>query len=314
MLRNKHQYYLILSLLYVFVFSMLLSPVIFALSFSTPQSGDTVIGMPRTTEIQEGEDFSDIALRNNIGFYELYETNPSLNPDDPPKAVEVIVPTQYILPQELRENMILINLAEMHLYYRPAGKGVVYVFPVGIGKVDWDSPLGMMHVADKIAHPSWVVPQDVWKFNAAHGNIYPHVIPPGPENPMGSYKLRLSSSVGAYYIHGTNLPAGVGRRSSAGCIRLYEPDIKLLFFMVKVGTPVQIINQPYKAGWLNGKLYLEAHLPLFEQRMMMDEGDHSLLIDAIEQANKTRHVAVDWQKAFRVADEHVGVPRLIQQN
>jgi L,D-transpeptidase ErfK/SrfK len=66
----------------------------------------------------------------------------------------------------------------------------------------------------------------------------------------------------AYLIHGTNKPWGIGMRVSHGCIRLYPEDIAELFHKVKVGTTVNIINNPYKIGGADGVLYLEAHPPL----------------------------------------------------
>jgi len=66
----------------------------------------------------------------------------------------------------------------------------------------------------------------------------------------------------AYLIHGTNKPWGIGMRVSHGCIRLYPEDIAELFHKVKVGTPVNIINNPYKIAEADGVLYLEAHPPL----------------------------------------------------
>lgn len=274
-----------------------------------PKPGDDIVGSSETATVQDGEDFSDVALRYDIGFYELHEANFGVNPDNPPAGTELIVPSQYILPKELKENLILINLAEMRLYYIPKGGNKVYIFPVGIGKVDWDTPTGQTKVIKKIEHPNWIIPENIRKYRAFHGEIMPKIIPSGEENPMGSYALRLG--YGDYLIHGTNLPAGVGRRSSAGCIRLYEQDIKILFNLVETGTPVLIINQPYKAGWLNSKLYLEAHLPLFEQRFEQAANDMAPIIEVLKEANKNAQVDIRWDKAFKIATEHLNVPRLV---
>jgi L,D-transpeptidase ErfK/SrfK len=283
-----------------------------ALVFPLPQAGDSIVGTPQTAEVKPGEDFSDIALRYTVGYYEMFEANPGVDPDNPPVASELIVPTQYVLPSQLKENLILVNLAEMRLYFIPPGQKVVYIFPVGIGKMDWDTPTGMMQVLAKVPHPSWVVPKDIWQYRIAHGDVIPKVIPPGPENPLGDYALRLSGN-GAYLIHGTNLAAGVGRRSSAGCIRLYPEDIKKLFGMVSVGTPVLIINSPYKAGWSKGKFYLEAHLPLLEQRLDSVAGDMTPVIDVINEANQNKKANIDWHRAFKVTNEHLCIPRPIER-
>ena len=290
-----------------------LPEIVLAQVFPLPKAGDTMVGTPQTAQVKADDDFSSVAERYDIGYYELFESNPGVDANDPEEGAVLIIPTQYILPEELKEDVVLINLAEMRIYFRPAGKNIVYIFPVGIGKVDWETPTGEAYIVSTVKNPVWNIPESVWKYRAAHGEILPRSVPSGPENPMGYYKLQLS--IGGDYIHGTNLPAGVGRRSSAGCIRMYNPDIEKLFNMVKVRTKVLIINKPYKAGWQNGKLYLEAHVPLLEQRIEMPAGDRTPIIEAIDKVNPNQQrVHVDWQKAFRVMDEHVGVPRDITKS
>ena len=117
--------------------------------------------------------------------------------------------------------------------------------------------------------------------------------------------MRLS--LPSYLIHGTNKPWGVGMRVSHGCVRLYPEDIVRLFPQVPVGTKVNIVNQPYVAGWLNGRLYLEAHRPLAE-----DEARWGDSLEPMERVVRARAAdfpgAVDWEKARRVAREARGIP------
>lgn len=279
----------------------------YALSFEIPKNG-TVIGTPKTAIVREDEDFSDIAQRYDIGYYELFEANPGVDPDNPPPNTALIIPTQYIIPPELHENSILVNLAEMRLYYRPPGMNRIYIYPVGIGKEDWNTPTGAMKIIGKTANPKWIPPESIYKFRQAIGDPVPRVVMPGPDNPLGKYKLRLSNP--EYLIHGTNAPEGVGRRTSSGCMRLYPNDIEQLFNMVKVGTKVLIINKPYKAGWLDGKLYLEAHMPLFEERLHWGN-DVSPALKIVETVAGAQVAQVDWQKARQVAQEHLCIPRVI---
>ena len=133
-------------------------------------------------------------------------------------------------------------------------------FPVGIGRMDWSTPLGVTRVKIKIADPAWYPPASIRDEHTSDGNPLPDKIAPGPDNPLGQYALQLA--LPGYLIHGTNRPYGVGMRVSHGCVRLYPEDISRLFDAVSVGTPVRIINQPYKAGWYHGVLYFEAHPPL----------------------------------------------------
>lgn len=287
--------------------TVLLPLTCFGLNFPMPKGGDRVVGEVKTAVVHDGEDFSDVAERYDVGYYELFEANPNIDPDNPPTGTVLIISTRYIIPKELHEN-IVINLAEMRLYFQPKGEGRVYVFPVGIGKEDWDTPQGVMTIVKKVKDPKWVVPKNIYKFRKAIGDEVPKVVPAGPDNPLGSYELRTSNT--DYLIHGTNLPAGVGRRSSAGCIRLYEGDIVQLYHLVEIGTPVVVINKPYKAGWLNGKLYFEAHMPLFEQRLEMGD-DIKPAIDVISAETKGRGIYVDWKKVSEIAREHLVIPRAL---
>ena len=165
----------------------------------------------------------------------------------------------------------------------------------------WNTPEGLFHIVGKETHPVWIVPDSIRKYRAQHGNAVKKIVPAGASNPMGDYALRLSNT--AYLIHGTNDAVGVGRRSSAGCIRLYPEDIKQLFAMVKVGTPVHIINQPYKACLNANKVYLEAHIPLSEQRAKM-KGDFSAAVQVVSKVHKNR----DKQSIIKIAQEHLGIP------
>jgi len=292
----------------VFLLIFIFSAPGFSLNFTMPTAGNRVVGKPATAMVQDGEDFSDIAERFDIGYYEEFEANPGVDPDKPPVNTVLVIPTKYVLPTELKPNSIIINLVEMRLYYLPKDHKTVYIFPVGIGKEDWDTPLGEMRVIKKIKAPKWVVPDSIFKFRQSIGDPIKKVMPPGPDNPLGSYELRLSG--GNYLIHGTNLPAGVGRRSSAGCIRLYEQDISQLYNMVELGTKVVIINKPYKAGWDNKDLYLEAHMPLFEQRIEMGD-DVKPAINVVQAAIKGHKITIDWKNVTNVAKEHLTVARKI---
>ena len=101
------------------------------------------------------------------------------------------------------------------------------------------------------------VPRDIEALYQQNLPTIPAVVPPGPENPLGSHALRLSTRT--ILIHGTNRPFGVGRRVSHGCIRLYEDDIRRLFRIVEIGTPVAIVREPVKVGVRDGRVYVEVH-------------------------------------------------------
>ncbi|MDR1012391.1 MAG: L,D-transpeptidase family protein [Coxiellaceae bacterium] len=284
------------------------SNLIYGLTFDLPKNGNNLIGEPIIAKVIYNEDFSDIASRFGVGYYEVLEANPGIDPDEPPTDIVLIIPTQYILPRELTEkkNIIVVNIAEMRLYYQQENK--IYIYPVGVGRKGWDTPLGIMTVVRKVKNPTWHVPDSIYKFRQTMGLKVNKIVPPGPDNPLGKHALYLS--VEGNMIHGTNTNYGIGKRSSAGCLRLYENDIAELYNLVTIGTKVVIINRPYKADWIDGKLYLEAHMPLSEQRLKLDN-DTKPALDIVTKIANTHNVVVDWQKVDMVTKEHLVVPRVV---
>ena len=133
-------------------------------------------------------------------------------------------------------------------------------------------------------------------------------MPPGPENPLGKFALRLG--LPGYLIHGTNKPAGLGMRVTHGCIRMYPSDIEQLFHQTKVGTAVRIINQPFKVGILNDALYLEAHPPLDED-VDNFRNRYTHIVNLIVTALDGRKANIDWNDLQRVLARSSGIPERI---
>ncbi len=276
-----------------------------ASTYKLPANGGDVVGGVHYTTLKGGQTFSDIAQRNHIGYYELLEANPQVNPMQPIAGTKILVPTRFVLPKAPRKG-IVINLAELRLYYYPPNSNTVQTYPIGIGRQGWETPTGTLKIIQRKKDPAWRVPASVWADAAENGIVLPKVVPPGPDNPLGQYALRLSRP--NYLIHGTNKPNGVGRRVSAGCIRMYPEDIKRMYSQVSINTPVTIVNQPFKTGWLNGKLYLEAHRPLFEQRAQGSDAMSNKMVHAVDTAASKHGVDVSWAKAKRVAVQQSGIP------
>jgi len=230
----------------------------YALTFVIPSSGN-IVGDLQYVTVQPGESLSDIGKKFDIGVYEMIEANPELDPWDPKPGETVIVPTQFILPATKPEG-IVINLAEMRLYYYEKKNNLVTTHPIGIGRKGWVTPLIYATVIRKQYHPTWRPPISIIKEHANKGDELPSVVPPGPSNPLGEFAIYLSMP--GYLIHGTNRPGGIGLRTTSGCIRLFPEDIKSLYNQIAIGTPVKIIHEPYKIGLHNNELYIEAHEPL----------------------------------------------------
>lgn len=278
-----------------------------ALTFPLPPKGNNIVGKVQTAFVHPGDNFHTVGRRYDVGYYEMVEANPRINPNHPKPWTTLVIPTEYILPPAPRKG-IVINLAELRLYYYPPKGHVVMTFPVGIGRQDWPSPRGLGHIVHKIYNPTWYVPESIRAARAAQGVYLPRFVLPGPKNPLGHYAMPLSFK--GYLLHSTNEPTGVGMRSSSGCIRLFPENMKVLFGKVRRGTSVRILDLPYKIGWEKGKVYLEAHLPFQEDQNAIGT-DYAPMVKAIITAITGHKIWINWKIADQVAGEHNGIPQLV---
>ena len=282
-----------------------------AQSYELPPAGDNVVGQVKVVKARHKDTLSDIARRYHLGYEEIRRANPHVDPWLPGAGTRVILPLQHILPDAPRQGLVL-NLPEMRLYYYPkpsAGKPpTVVTFPVSIGRMDWSTPLGVPRVTDKVVNPAWYPPASIRAEHEAQGRPLPAEVPAGPDNPLGQYALQLGRP--GYFIHGTDRPYGVGMRVTHGCIRLYPEDIQRLFKEVPVGTPVRIVNQPYKAGWYRGVLLFEAH-PLLEENQAQQMGNLTPAVRTVVDATRQRPARVDWSLVTRAAIELRGIPVMV---
>jgi len=236
-----------------------LSPIN-ATTFTLSGDETRVVGHNLIVFSHKEDTLLDIGRRFDIGYNEIVTANPDLDPWLPGEGQRVLVPNRYILPDAPHKG-IVINLAEMRLYYYPPKKKgklqQVITHPIGVGREGWTTPLGKTRIIQKKKDPTWTPPASILAEHLAKGDPLPKVVPAGPENPLGAFAMRLGMP--GYLLHGTNRPFGVGMRVSHGCIRLFPEDIEHLFGIVAVNTPVEILYQPYKAALDGDALYLEAH-------------------------------------------------------
>ncbi|RAY80884.1 murein L,D-transpeptidase [Enterobacter cloacae] len=234
-----------------------------AMDYPLPPAGSRLIGQNQTYTIQEGDNkLQTIARRFNTAAQVILETNNTIAPVNPAPGTVITIPSQMLLPDTPREG-IVVNLAELRLYYFPPGQNIVQVFPLGIGQLGLETPVTTTRVSQKIPNPTWTPTPGIRARSLEQGIKLPPVVPAGPNNPLGRFALRLGVGNGEYLIHGTSAPDSVGLRVSSGCMRMNAPDIKALFEQVRVGTRVQIINEPVKFSVEpDGKRYIEVHRPL----------------------------------------------------
>lgn len=279
--------------------------------YDLPPPGSDVVGKLQHIKTKASDTFVALARRYDVGYDQLRQANPKVDPWLPGDGTPVVIPTQYVLPDAPRKG-IVVNLPEMRVYYYPpkgspyAGKVVTY--PIGIGRQGWSTPLGRTKIVRKEPHPIWIPPASIKKEHAKKGDPLPNVVAAGPDNPLGQYALHLG--IPGYLMHGTNKPAGIGMKVSHGCIRLFPKDIAALFSMVKPGTPVDIVSQPYKVGWKGDRLYVEAHSP----NANGDAPVHSYTpwVQSLVKATKDYPKApVDWQRAQQIVENARGIPEPI---
>ena len=265
---------------------------------------------------------------SGLGYEDIVRANPDVNIWLPGEGTEIVLPTRYVLPVGPR-NGVILNLAEYRLYYFPEpGDGepaYVMTYPISIGRMDWETPLGLTTIISKARNPTWYPPQSVRDEHAAEGNPLPQIVPPGPQNPLGKYAMRLG--LPGYLIHGTNRPAGVGMRVTHGCVRMFPEDIDFLFGHVDVNTKVRIVNQPVKIGWHGDVLVMEVH-PVLKVESLLTESDVQPVedIDAVARdpltivteqfitATGERAGELDWYLAEEIVVRSDGIPVTVGQS
>ena len=291
--------------------------------YELPPEGYDVIGAMSTVAARYEDTLLDIARRHGLGYEDIVRANPDVDTWVPGEGTEVVLPTRFVLPAGPRRGVVL-NLAEYRMYYYPEPKdgepAYVMTYPISIGRMDWETPLGMTKVISKVRNPAWYPPESVREEHAADGRPLGRIVPPGPDNPLGEFAMLLG--LPGYLIHGTNRPAGVGMRVTHGCVRMFPEDIEYVFSQIGVDTPVRIINEPVKIGWEGERLVMEVH-PVLEI-VLPESAEDSAEVDTAEEivakdaltyvteqfiaATGERPGQLDWDLAESIVEKSDGVP------
>ena len=272
-----------------------------------------LIGTERHHIADGSELLSDIAQQNGVGYVELRVVNPLLDPWDIRKGETILIPDRHILPLGLKEGFT-VNIGDMRLYYRDAAGKDIRSWPIGIGREERRTPTGELRVSELREKPTWRPTKKMRELDPE----LPVSVPPGPANPLGKYAVRIGWD--GYVIHGTNKPAGIGRRVSSGCVRLYDADIREVFGLAEIGMPVHLIDAPVKTGWDGRALYLEAH-PTGEQADQIEAtgrfdpappGELTEVQRAVVEKAKAHSLSrIDWAAFDRIIRERRGIPEVI---
>jgi L,D-transpeptidase ErfK/SrfK len=231
-----------------------------------PKQGEApeLLGKMQSHTITPKETLLDVARNAGLGFNEVKDANREVDEWIPPAGLEVAVPTQWIPPRSSYRGVV-INIPEMRLYLfpeksKPGQDVTVHTWAIGIGTDETPSPVGPFRITAKDKNPTWHVPESIYQTMDPPKR---RVVAPGPDNPLGEYRMRLSK--GLYSIHGTNTPWSIGRLTTHGCIRLYPEDIGDLYTRVRVGTGGQLLYQPVKLGESGGEVYAEVHEDIYKR-------------------------------------------------
>ena len=269
---------------------------------------ESVVGGIEVYEARFNDTLLDVARRFGMGIEEMKLANPGVDLWLPGEGTAIRLPARFVLPSGPRRG-IVINVPEMRIYYYPKNGGPVQTWPIGIGRLEYETPLGKTSVVRKKVGPVWYPTDTIREEYAARGEPLPRVVLPGPENPLGSHAIYLG--LPTYLIHGTNRPYSIGMRVSFGCVRLYPEDIVELYDLVAPGTPVSLVDERVKAGWLGDELYLEVHpnpdLPAEEARPSMTDAVRAI----IKATPEDQQPPVDWKVVETALADANGIPVVV---
>jgi L,D-transpeptidase ErfK/SrfK len=253
-----------------------------------------LVGEERSVLVEPEDTLLDVAFRARLGFESVVRLNPGLDEWIPDPGSVVRLPTRFVLP-DVEPDGLVLNVPEMRLYDFRA-KPLPDVYAAAVGDPTDPTPLGAFRVGEKRIDPVWTVPASI----RAEKPELPARVPPGPENPLGSYWMTIGTT--SYGIHGTNVRWSIGRMATHGCVRLYEDQIQRLFERTPPGTRLRIVYQMLKWGSEGDGLYLEAHPDLY-----------AVAPDPLALALATPSAlgllgALDFQLVARTVQEARGVP------
>ncbi|WET42257.1 L,D-transpeptidase family protein [Citrobacter enshiensis] len=213
---------------------LLTSQIALAVSYPLPPDGSRLVGSPLTMIVPDKntQPLETFAAQYGLGLSNMLEANPGvdcLSTQVPGSTL--VIPQQLILPATVREG-IVINVAEMRLYYYPSGGNTVEILPIGIGQAGRETPRNWVtSVQRKQEAPTWS-PTPIPDVNMPEGErACPRLFLRGRKTQWGLYAIYIGK---LYAIHGTNANFGIGLRVSQGCIRLRNDDIEYLFDNVPV--------------------------------------------------------------------------------
>jgi len=181
---------------------------------ASPAIAQSTNGVNSTATTENERDINEI-VRRNISSFRTLDWRPYFS--------------------SLRGGAVLVDIDSRAVHYWSGDESVYKLYPSSVPLTQELTRRGRTSVIRKVDGPSWAPTPSMLKRNPE----WPKFIGPGPDNPLGTHALYLSWKY--YRIHGTHDTRKIGRRSSNGCIGLYNEHIAELFGMAEVGTQVLLI-------------------------------------------------------------------------
>lgn len=163
----------------------------------------------------EFEGTNSSPIRNNVSSFRMLDWRPYFT--------------------DTKNGAILVDTTSRALHFWSEDQSIYKLYPTSVPLSEDLTRRGRTEVVQKVVGPTWRPTPDMKKRNPE----WPDVVEAGPENPLGTHALYLSWTY--YRIHGTHDTRKIGRRSSNGCVGLYNEHIAVLFGLTKVGTQVLLI-------------------------------------------------------------------------
>jgi L,D-transpeptidase ErfK/SrfK len=249
-------------------------------------------------DVERGESLALLGSRYGVDTRELAAAN-HLNANAALKPGQMLkVNNRHIVPVVNEDVSLVINVPQRMLFMDDGER--VSGYPVAVGRRDWPTPLGDFTIVVKEEQPTWDVPVSIQEEMRREGRPVVETVPPGPDNPLGSFWLGLS--LGSIGIHGTNAPSSIFRTTTHGCIRMHPDYIRVLFPQLSPGTRGRIVYEPVLVARTSEGIFLEAHPDVYRRT----KGDPLAAVRQIASfAGLTGEI--DWTRAASVVNARRGI-------
>ena len=262
-----------------------------------PQLSNSIVGGRFKYTVRKGDSLTGVGARFGIDATVLAKLN-GLKPRARLKqGQELLVDNRHVVPAGVADG-ILINIPQRMLFLFKNGELAGH-YPVAVGRPDWQTLIGHFTVLSKEQNKVWIVPKSIQEEMRREGQAVKKRVPPGPENPLGKYWIRVTPDCG---IHGTIFPASIYTFQTHGCVRLLPDDIHALYRQVSVGTPITIIYEPVLLARLpGGAAFLEVHPDVYQRAE-----DPATTVERVA-ARNVLHSVLKWKTVKRVIEEQQGL-------